>query len=65
MEKEILVLKFKIKANFAAGFSLDMYFHQIDGVEFIYDSHGQTFLFSLYKEASKMRKMGKTSCICF
>ena len=25
-----------------------MYFHQIEGVEFIYDSHGQTFHFTLY-----------------
>ena len=25
-----------------------MYFHQIVCVEFIYDSHGQTFLFILY-----------------
>ena len=25
------------------------YFHQIEGVKFIYDSHGQTFLSTLYK----------------
>ena len=25
-----------------------MYFHQIEGVEFTYDSHGQTFLSTLY-----------------
>ena len=26
-----------------------MYFHQIEGVEFIYDSHEQTFFSTLYK----------------
>ena len=28
--------------------SFYMYFHQIEGVEFIHDSHGQTFLSTLY-----------------
>ena len=35
-EKQILTLKFKWQV-------LYMYFHQIEGVEFIHDSHGQTF----------------------
>ena len=35
-----------------------MYFHQVDDVKFTYDSHGQTFLSTLY---SKERKQNFTS----
>ena len=44
-KKKILILKFlkfKIRQIFYT------YFHQIESVEFIYDSHGQTFLPTLY-----------------
>ena len=39
-------LKFKVKVNFVTDTCT--YLHQIKSVEFIYDSHGQIFLFTLY-----------------
>ena len=35
---------------------LQMYFHRVKGVEFVYDSHEQIFLSTLYMERIKTRK---------
>ena len=41
------IFRFKVTVNFVADI-LYVYFHQIEDVEFICDSHGQTFLPTLY-----------------
>ena len=43
MQKKFFYLKFKVKINSTAD-SFYVYFHQIEGVEFTYDSHEQTIL---------------------
>ena len=53
--KKMLTLKFKIKVNFVAG-SL-IYFHQIESVEFMYDSPGQTSFSTYIGKRSKRRKI--------
>ena len=45
MQKQILISKFKAKVNF-----FTMYLHRIEVVEFINDSHGQTFPPTLYTQ---------------